>query len=268
MLHPKLSRPWMNRAVRLLHLVFVFSLGARVNGQEPSESGLPKKTYLKKGTIHLPVQMDERVLANLKEIRLYVKDGNGEWVRHETGAPTQSHFSFKAPHDGEYWFSLETIDKTGRAFPPDFIKEPPGLRVVVDSVAPEVDIKISTTPEGERCLSCHVRDANPDLQSVKATYRDDAGEHELEITRSNPVIFKIAGLRIPNQKIVVTAADLSGNTVRRDVNLGELLASFQQTDSNTPQPTDQVRQVEFSPPPPSPSARNGILRRLAQKLAR
>jgi hypothetical protein len=97
------------RALGLLVLVSAMVLGGKALGQNPQPQ-LPKITYTKNTIFHLPVQMEERTRASLREVCLYVKSGTADWVRQETGSPTMSHFSYKVPHDGEYWFSLVTID--------------------------------------------------------------------------------------------------------------------------------------------------------------
>ena len=132
-----------------------------------------------------------------------MKSGAADWVRQETGVPTMSHFSYKVPRDGEYWFSLVTIDKAGRMTPADVSLEPPGLRVMVDTQPPTIDVQPWTSPEGDFCIRCQVQDANPnpDLGCVKATYRDQAGEHVLEPMPGNPGVFKIQGRDLLKQLV-------------------------------------------------------------------
>ena len=91
------------------------------------------KIYTNKTVFHLPIKIDDRLRGDLREVYLYVKDGSGPWLRKDTVAPTQTHFTFRVPHDGEYWFSVVTMDRAGRMTPADVTKEPPGLMVVVDT---------------------------------------------------------------------------------------------------------------------------------------
>jgi hypothetical protein len=100
-------------------------------------AGVPSTTANKivtnKTVFHLPIKIDDRLRGDLREIYLYVKDGSGPWLRKDTVPPAQTHFTFRVPHDGEYWFSVVTMDRFGRMTPADVAKEPPGLMVVVDT---------------------------------------------------------------------------------------------------------------------------------------
>ncbi len=91
------------------------------------------KIITNKTVFHLPIKIDDRLRGELREVHLYVKDGSGPWQRKDAVAPTQTHFTFRVPHDGEYWFSVVTVDRSGRMTPADVSKEPPGLMVVVDT---------------------------------------------------------------------------------------------------------------------------------------
>ena len=222
------------RALGLLVLVSAMVLGGKALGQNPQPQ-LPKITYTKNTIFHLPVQMEERTRASLREVCLYVKSGSADWVRQETGSPTMSHFSYKVPHDGEYWFSLVTIDKAGRMTPADVSQEPPGLRVMVDTQAPVIDVQPWTSPEGDFCLRCQIQDANPDPNSLKAVYRDQMGEHGLDAIPGNPNVFKIVGRELLNQPLRIIAADLCGKPAvgsrgdQRKGNGGRRLASEQES---------------------------------------
>src|SRR5262249_2600347 len=189
------------RALWLLMLLPAVVLGGAARAQSLPSAQVPKMTYTKNTTFHLPVQMEERTRANLREVCLYVKSGTAEWVRQETGLPSTPHFKYVVPRDGEYWFSLVTIDKSGRMTPADVSQESPGLRVMVDTQPPVIDVQPWTSPEGDFCLRCQIQDANPDPNSLKAVYRDQAGEHVLEAIPGSSNVFKIAGRELLNQPL-------------------------------------------------------------------
>ncbi|MBI3411184.1 MAG: hypothetical protein HY040_22850, partial [Planctomycetes bacterium] len=111
----------------------------------PASSQLPKIHYTRSSTFTLPVNMPEKAKANVSEICLYVKTGAGDWVRHEVAPPTIECFTFKAPRDGEYWFSLVTVDKAGKAAPTDVRLEPPSLRVLIDTQPPAIEVQAGVT---------------------------------------------------------------------------------------------------------------------------
>src|SRR6188474_2467267 len=86
---------------------------ARAVAQTPKA---PRTVYTSRTTFSLPVKIDERDRAELREVKFFVKlvrgGSKGEWVCKETASPSQSKFTFRAPQDGEYWFAFATLDKS------------------------------------------------------------------------------------------------------------------------------------------------------------
>src|SRR5947209_8367587 len=110
------------------------------------------KAYLNKGTVHLPIQIDDRVRPQIQEVQLYVKEGpQAPWTLREKVPGTQPFFTFRTNKEGEYWFSVVTLDRSGRAIPSDVSKEPPGLIVVIDSTPPQADVQfVGSGPDGQQ----------------------------------------------------------------------------------------------------------------------
>src|SRR5437588_10260586 len=70
-----LLRRWTVRCLGLLVLLSAMVLGGAALAQHPSSAQLPKLTYTAKTVFRLPVQMDERTRANVREVCLYVTSG-------------------------------------------------------------------------------------------------------------------------------------------------------------------------------------------------
>lgn len=177
------------------------------------------KIYAKKYTFRMPIEIEESLRGQLKEVRLYVKAANADWVQQEVADPSVKFFTYRVAQDGEYWFSVATVDRMGKMSPADLNKEPPGLQVVVDCQPPVLELKPWTAPDGETCLLCMMQDANPDMQSIRITYQgSDGAEHALE-----PHMFKAGLFRVPAElwggKVHVTAADKCGNRTVRDLQI-------------------------------------------------
>src|SRR5262249_56276338 len=117
---------------------------------------------MNKNVFYLPVTLDERTRNGLKEIQLYGKDDPSQpWALKEKIAPNQNCFTFKAPRDGEYWFTVVTADKANRMTPGDLSNEPPGVIVVLDSQLPRVDVtSLPPAPEGAM-VNVDATDAHP-----------------------------------------------------------------------------------------------------------
>jgi hypothetical protein len=233
-----------------------------VHAQAPTQAATENKrvVYTTKTSFRMPVQIKDEVRAQLKEVCLYVKSGKADWVRQETAVPTVQFFNYRVPRDGEYCFSVATIDKHGTMTPPDIGREEPGLRVIVDTQPPTVELKILTAPDNETCVLCVLQDEHPDLQSIKITYRGpNNAEQVLE-----PHVFKAGLFRVPTPEIWgsmvrVTAQDKCGNKVQRDLRMPLLSGATQPVSSpQTGSPYSSVTSpsketVVTVDPPPSPS---------------
>src|SRR3954466_11512881 len=131
--------------------------------------------YTNKASFSLPVRLDERDRAELKELKFYVKSPGGpkqgQWVCVETAPPSKGRFAFQAAYDGEYWFAFVTVDKAGQVAPPNLDKASPGLIVVVDTHPPEIDVQKLPVASGEVFLQCQIKDATPDYASLRLEYQ-------------------------------------------------------------------------------------------------
>ncbi len=163
---PRVVR-WANRLFLTLWGLGVcgYSAFAQGNAQTP-------KSYLNKGTVHLPIQIDDRVRPTLQEVQLWVKETpQAPWTIKEKVPGTQTFFTYRAARDGEYWFNVVTVDRAGRAIPADVSKEPPGLIVVIDSTPPRAEPKVlAVTPEGQQ-IRCEITDLNPDPSKTRLYYQ-------------------------------------------------------------------------------------------------
>lgn len=66
------------------------------------------------------------------EVQLYVSTDRGaHWQLYSKVQPNRQQFQFRAPSDGEYWFAIRTVDRSGQLRPPTITE--PGLRVQVNA---------------------------------------------------------------------------------------------------------------------------------------
>lgn len=223
-------------------------------GGSPAPAGMSKKTFTKNTTFNLPIQMDERTRASLREVQLYVKSGSGDWVRQEVVTPQTSHFTYRVPQDGEYWFSLVTVDRAGKAAPNDINAVPPALRVVVDTRAPVLEAAVAADGS-EPVLRVNVVDANPDQQSVRALVGNEHGDRALSPVAGQLATFKLTAVDL-NQTIRITASDLSGNLTTREITGRELMAASGVAfpSSGTPTVAGAPTQASATPPAMNPIA--------------
>jgi len=189
-----------------------------VRAQTPA---MQRKIYTDKSAFKLPIQIDEKERARIREVQLYVKAApGGSWALKETVQATQKEFMFRAPKDGEYWFAVVAIDITGRPHPADVNKEGPGLIVVVDKQPPEVDVQAVPTASGQPCLRCEVRDSNPDPSKTKLEYEaPDQSWKVIESMPDQPGLYLVPDWAKVRGVVRATAVDLAGNKTVKEVQL-------------------------------------------------
>jgi hypothetical protein len=227
---------WLLGAMGLA-LANVGLAGDQIGSTDP----IPAKHYTKEPSFHLPISIQDKMRSSIREVQLFMKVGGGEWQRKEIAPASQRAFTFKAPGDGEYWFTLVTVDTKGMALPADLSRLSPSeiVMVVVDTQAPMFELKPVKMASGEVLLRCIVSDANPDPMSVKISFRGtDQGLRALEPQPGMPGNFRIPGPEVLVNPLHVTVSDLAGNMTTRDVSLQENVAKLwpaaPQTASNQP----------------------------------
>lgn len=224
-------------------------LYAQYQNQMPSAPAMPAKKFMTKSVFYLPVKVDERVRATLKEVRLYVKDdSNKGWLLQDKVAPTQTYFTFRAPREGEYWFAVVTVDKMGKSVPSDLRNEGPGVIVVLDSQPPQVEVRpLPESPEGA-CFQCLVHDSNPDLTKTRVYYQ--SGDMEWRTLDPHPA--QMDRFCVPQQAVCtgmvrVEAVDLAGNNTRKEFNIGAgNLARAPMPQSRPVREAQDIKQVSFT----------------------
>jgi len=201
-------------------------LASYVSAQTPSpapDSQPPKKIYTHASQFRLPFNLDEADRGRIRDVLLFVKAGDDAWRQQDTAAPTQAHFSFRAPRDGEYAFSVVVVDNAGNATPADVTRQPPSLIVVVDTQRPEIEVRESPTPGTGPWFRCQVSDANPDPTTVRLEYeRPDGSWRPLEPVADGREVFAFPGKQEwPDERewtgrVRATVADRAGNSTTRD----------------------------------------------------
>lgn len=208
-------------------------LGTAVWAQTPGAAP-QTKVYSKRNVFKLPFNIEESQLSEVREVKLFVKTGPNEpWECKLTAPPAQKAFQYTVPGDGEYWFSVVTVDRNGHSYPADVNREPPGLVVVVDTQPPQFDIRPVTMTTGEMALHCHIRDANPDYAKSKLEYRTDHGWQVLEAMGDQPGMYRLPD---PSLKGMVRAViyDKAGNSTAKEFSLAGTHAADAPVAANHP----------------------------------
>jgi len=109
------------------------------------------------------------------ELQLYVSTDRGtRWQLYSKVPPSQQHFLFRAGGDGEYWFAIRTVDGSGRVRPETIGS--PGLRVLIDTVAPVLKLTAQRSPAGPVTVRWEINKPNIKPGSLNIQYRASAAE--------------------------------------------------------------------------------------------
>ncbi|HZZ80919.1 MAG TPA: hypothetical protein VFE62_20625 [Gemmataceae bacterium] len=216
----------------------------------------PQRNYLNKRTIQLPIRIDDPTQRQtIKEIHLYVKEqSTAPWTLRDKASPLQGAFNFQAPADGEYAFTMVTVDRQGRAYPPDVRSEPPGLIVVIDTQAPTVEVlNLGTSPDGQ-LIQCDINDPNLDATRLRFAYQGgDKNFRPLEPMPGRPSVFCIPAQVVHTGLIQVTAEDLAGNQTSRQEQLRSMktppVKTVQATQPKTPNFEISTPSIDIKPAP-------------------
>ncbi|QGJ71212.1 Hypothetical protein PBC10988_29160 [Planctomycetales bacterium 10988] len=121
----------------------------------------------------VPFEVDTESTADApKSVLLFASRDQGKaWKLVETVDPEQGHFSFVAAEDGEYWFSLRTVDQQGNFQPSG--PHQPEKRVLVDSREPEIKLDAWQNTDGEVQVLWEIRDQLPARDRLSLEYRWD-----------------------------------------------------------------------------------------------
>lgn len=224
----------------------------------------PKRVFTNRLSFSLPVKIDDRDRVELRELKFYAKTvvagRASEWQCVESAPPTKNRFMFQAPLDGEYWFSFATVDRNGRVTPADLDHEPPGLIVIVDTKAPDIDVHKMTAATGESFLQCQMNDANPDYGKTRLeVVMPDRTVRTLEPIDDSPGVFRVTDPAMLKCVVRAIASDKAGNRAVREVDLNSgtpqiVLASAQSPAAPTvaTPPALPIRTAERTEPLPQP----------------
>jgi hypothetical protein len=148
---------------------------APASGQ--NANGLPQPLFTRQTAFSIPFKLNPADQADREPIgvELFVSTDRGRsWKFYSKAEPKAAHFVFRAGGDGEFWFQLRTVNRGGQASPSAFDR--PGMRIVVDTVPPKLQLDARRGEAGEILLRWQVDEQNLSPESFKILYRGEASE--------------------------------------------------------------------------------------------
>jgi hypothetical protein len=132
----------------------------------------PDVSPINQRKFEIPIRIDPARRAGIKELKLYSSTDEGRtWHLEYVADPDKTGFTFFAPTDGIYWFSVQVLDQQGHSEPDDIYRASPGQKVLVDTLKPLLRI-VSAERQGEDvAVSWEIQEDHPDLATLKLDYR-------------------------------------------------------------------------------------------------
>jgi hypothetical protein len=144
--------------------------------EAPESETVPKPIFTRQGRFAIPFRV-EIPAANVSpptKIRLFVSENEGRnWHIDGEVLPTEKGFDFRSAHDGEYWFTIRSVDAQGHSYPDGAYD--PQLRVIVDTLAPRLDLRAERGTDGEITVHWDVVDTAIDPATFKLEYQFAGG---------------------------------------------------------------------------------------------
>ncbi|MSQ93746.1 MAG: hypothetical protein EXR98_04230 [Gemmataceae bacterium] len=172
-----------------------------------------ERNFLNKNLIRLPIEMDQQIRKAIKEIHLYVKDQpSSPWTLKDKVGAAEKSFTFQAPRDGEYWFTMVTVDKQGRSHPADVRTEAPGLAVVIDTQAPQIELINLGSVADMQLIQCEVRDQFLDIGKTRLTFQGgDKVVRDMIAIPGKANVYCVPADAVFTGLVRASADDLAGN---------------------------------------------------------
>jgi hypothetical protein len=128
--------------------------------------------FINQQQIRIPITVDPARRPEIKEIHLFVSADEGRtWQPQAVASPDQDAFSFIAPRDGVYWFSVAVVNPQNKREPPDPYHAPPSQKIVIDTLKPVLRVKAAERQGDEAVVSWEMQEDYPDLATLKVEYR-------------------------------------------------------------------------------------------------
>jgi hypothetical protein len=148
----------------------IFSEG-RSGERNPTQLELPPAIVTSQTQFEIPFRTDD-LNGRLVEVQLYVStDLAQSWNVYARQSPLTTRIPFQSVGDGEYLFALKTLDRDGRLMPTG--PPIPTLRMIVDTVQPELNLRVEPDKSGRIAITWRGTDQNLDKSTLRLSYRVD-----------------------------------------------------------------------------------------------
>jgi hypothetical protein len=194
----------------------------------PDAKNAPR-IYHKARNFRIPFNLNADGKDRVKELHLLVSEDYGyHWRAISKTFPDHPTFTFRASHDGEYWFAVQTRTVDGKVSPSLESTIEPNLKVVVDTFPPSLVLEPDERRASLASVHWEVKDENLNLKSLVLEYQVEGATSWRRVPLTAA---KLSGSRrwdagtAEALKVRCSVADRAGNVTEAFVDLPEGTAS-------------------------------------------
>ncbi|MCI0703305.1 MAG: hypothetical protein L0241_19680 [Planctomycetia bacterium] len=180
-------------------------------GQPPA----PDYYSMNSRTIRLPIEY-KKDRKTIRQVLLYVaRNGENTWYQEGFVTPDKDAFVYLAKDDGVYWFKMVIEDLKGNKDPSDLTAGAPDLKMVIDTLPPQVRPTNAKRNGEEVVIEWMVEDKFPNDAETKVHFRSASNPNGFWQEVMLPANSR-TGVKFPcgtSEAVVVriTATDVAGN---------------------------------------------------------
>lgn len=165
----------------------------------------------------IPITVEPAQRPLIQSLILFSSSDQGKnWKQEASAGPDQRMFTFSAPTDGVYWFSVTVVDQKGKHEPPSPYQEAPSQKILVDTQKPVVVALTGDRSGDEVTVNWDVQEENPSLDTLRVEYKmgEGAGASWQPVPVSIPQLkgearFKVTGSSPVTVRLEIK--DVAGN---------------------------------------------------------
>ncbi len=153
-------------------LLPVLALGAADTAPSLVAPAPPAPIFWRQTLFSIPFQVPrtESAAQQPAQVQLFVSPDRGvRWDNWRQAPPNKGYFLFRAGVDGEYWFDVRTVDRSGQVRPQG--PHSPKLVVVIDTVPPKVQLAARRGNDGRVIASFRIEEPYLKSDSLAIEYR-------------------------------------------------------------------------------------------------
>lgn len=175
----------------------------------------PDYYTMKKRDIKIPIEYTKD-RKSIRQVLLYVsRNGENTWYQVGAVTPDKDSFVYIAQDDGVYWFKMQLVDLKGEKDPADLTRDPPDLKVVIDTTAPQIRVTNAKRNGEEVVIEWTIDEKFPHDAETKVHFRPTDNTkgywQEVTIPANSRTGVKFPCRTMDAITVRITAVDVAGN---------------------------------------------------------